>query len=142
VEPRPDHFVAVGCPATLRSSSLSLAAYLTLNCAAARRGRSQPAGEILLHVGTELEVEAALDLIRSGRADGLWCVEYSAKRDQVRTSKLRETIERNREAFSAGDTAADDWYVVDLGERDLCEREATRLRRVRAGYRSQRRARE
>ncbi len=116
-----------------------MAAALAINWALAVAGRPHPAGEVVVGFGSEAEVAAAIARARA-EADnegGLCAVEYSAARDEVRIGELLDVATRGRAHFAAGLPDPDGWFPVGIGTRADCLRDATRLRRVRAGHRSQ-----
>ena len=128
-------FAAVGSPRRLEADRVRLNAWLTINAAAAREGRPQPGGDALFAVGTEREIGTALAVAKSLPAGGLFVVEFSPVGDGVRVVPLSDVEARGRAALAHGKADAAGWYPVWIGEREHCEREATRLRRVRAGRR-------
>lgn len=129
-------FAAVGNPAALSVAKLRLGALLSINADAARNGRGAPGGDVVFAIGSEGEVDAALGVMRGAGSGGAWAVEYSAREDAARVVRLDEMLARGREAVRDGCQDAFGWYPVEMGSRELCEAEATRLRRVRAGQRS------
>lgn len=131
-------FLALGSPARLDVGKCRVLAWLSINWALAVEGRAHPAGEVVVGFGSEAEVDAALARARAEAANkgGLCAVEYSPKCDAVRVEPLLDVAARGREHFAAGAADRDGWFVVWIGPRADCEREATRLRRVRAGHRA------
>jgi hypothetical protein len=133
----PGDFVALASPTRLTLSKVQAAAALTINWQLACEGRAHPAEEVLLEYGSSAEVERALERARALPEGGGCIAEYSPQRDEVRVGTLSASLARGRAAFSAGRAEEGGWYVVAVGSRATCEREATRLRRIRAGHRSQ-----
>lgn len=131
-------FAGVGSPRRLQADRVRLRAWLAINGASARVGRPQPGGDLLLSVGTAREVDAVLAVVRAEAAGGPFVVEYSAEEDRVRVSTLQEAETQARAVMRRGVVPVGGWYVVHVGEEEDCRREASRLRRVRAGHRSQR----
>jgi hypothetical protein len=129
-------FVALAVPGKLTLMKASLLPAMTINWALACAGGAQGSGEALLAVGSEPEVEAALARTRALPSGGECCVEYSPVRDEVRVSLVTEATRRTRELLAAGALDPELWFAVSIGETDFCEREATRLRRIRAGKRA------
>lgn len=132
-------FLAFASPARLDVGKIRVAAALGINWALAVEGRAHPAGEVVIGFGSETEVDAAIARARSeAKAKGGLCaVEYSANRDEVRVCELLDVAARGREQFASGSSSPEGWFAVWIGARDDCLREATRLRRIRAGHRSQ-----
>lgn len=135
-------FLALGSPTRLDVGKCRVAAWLGINWALAVEGRGHPADEVVVGWGSEPEVEAAMARARTEAANkgGLCAAEYSPQRDEVRVEPLLDVTSRGREHFAAGAADRDGWFVVSIGTRADCEREATRLRRVRAGRRSHERS--
>lgn len=131
-------FLALGSPARLDAGKCQVAAWLGINWALAVERRAHPAGEVVVGFGSEAEVDAALARARAEAANkgGLCAAEYSPRHDEVRVDPLLDVAARGREHFAEGVEDRDGWFVVSIGTRADCEREATRLRRVRAGRRS------
>ncbi len=131
-------FLALASPGRLDVGKCRVAAALGINWALAVEGRTHPAGEVVVGFGSEPEVDAALARARAELANrgGLCGVEYSPRRDEVRVEPLLDVAARGREHFAAGAADRDGWSLVFIGTRADCSREATRLRRVRAGHRS------
>lgn len=132
-------FLAVGSPARLDVGKCRVAAALCINRALAVEGRAHPSGEVIVGFGSEAEVDAALARVRAEVAHkgGLWTVEYSPRRDEVRVEALVDVVARGRVNLAAGTGDPDGWYSVFIGAKADCAREATTLRQVRAGHRSQ-----
>ncbi len=131
-------FLALASPGRLALGKCRVAAALCINWRLAVEGRAHPAGEVVVGFGSEPEVEAAMARARTEASSqgGLYAVEYSPKRDEVRVEALIEVAARGRVEFSAGAASPEGWFVVHLGSRIECQHEATRLRRVRAGHRA------
>lgn len=132
-----DAFAAVGSPGGLTVDRARLLAVLSYNQAAASHGRAVPGGEVLLGVGTASEVDAMLALARALPAGGPFAAEYSPTEDAVRVETLANVVARGRDWLQRGVPDPAGWYCIAVGEREQCEQEATRLRRIRAGHRSQ-----
>lgn len=134
-------FLALAAPARLTVGKCRAAAWLGINWRLAVGRRAHPAGEVVVGFGCEPEVEAAMARARSEAATegGLCAVEYSPRRDEVRVELLLDVTARGREQFAVGVADPEGWFVVGIDTRAGCLREATRLRRVRAGHRSQER---
>lgn len=134
-------FLALGSPARLDVGKCRVAAALCINWALAEAGRPHPAGEVVVGFGSEAEVDAAIARARSVMEEkgGLWAVEYSPVRDEVRVGPLIDVVARGRVRLAAGEADPEGWYAVVFGTHTDCSCEATRLRRIRAGHRSQKR---
>lgn len=134
-------FLAVGSPARLDVGKCRVAAALVINWRLAVEGRAHPAGEVVVGFGSEPEVEAAMARARGETANngGLNAVEYSPALNEVRVEPMIAVVARGRELFAAGASDRDGWFPVFIGTRADCSGVATRLRRVRAGRRSQER---
>ncbi|MSU50397.1 MAG: hypothetical protein EXS37_15150 [Opitutus sp.] len=131
-------FLALASPGRLDVGKCRVAAALGINWALAVEGRPHPAGEVVVGFGSGAEVDAAIDRARTeATTGGLCAVEFSPRLDEVRVEPLLEVAARGRAHFAAGAADRDGWFPVCLGTRADCLREATRLRRVRAGHRSQ-----
>lgn len=130
-------FAAVASPRRLDAGKVRVGAWLAINHDAARAGKPQPGGDVLLVIGSDRECDAAIALAKLLPAGGPFGAEYSPVLDAVRVSRLTEIEARGREWLRLGSADTDGWYVVALGAREHCEIEATRLRRIRAGHRSQ-----
>jgi len=132
-------FLALGSPARLAVEKCRAAAALTINWRLAVEGRTHPAGEVVVGFGSGHEVEAAMRRARSEAESpgGLYAVEYAPPpRDEVRVAPLLDVTARGRTTFAAGAPDRAGWFAVFIGTHGDCQREATRLRRVRAGHRS------
>jgi hypothetical protein len=132
-------FLALGAPARLAVEKCRAAAALTINWRLAVEGRAHPAGEVVVGFGSVHEVEAAMRRARAEAVSpgGLFAVEYAPPpRDEVRVGPLLDVTERGRAIFAAGAADRAGWFAVFIGEEGDCQREATRLRRVRSGHRS------
>lgn len=130
-------YAGVGSPKRLDMSCLCLRAVLGNNFERASRGESQPTGDVLLGIGSEPEVRSLLATLKGQPKEGWYVPEYSPVLDSVRVSLLSEVVERGRLALRTGEPDAEGWYpVAGLGNREYAGKEATRLRRIRAGYRT------
>lgn len=132
-----EHFAAVGSPSRLEAGKVRLGVWLAINHDAARAGRAQPAGDVLLAIGSEREADAAIAVARSLPGGGPFAVEFSPVRDAVRVARVADIEARGRDWLGRGAADPEGWYAVALGDEAHCAREATRLRRIRAGHRSQ-----
>jgi len=131
-------FLALAAPARLELSKGQAAAILGLNWRLAVEGRAHPAQEVILAFGTEAEVDAALARAKALPAGGDFAVEYAPPPlDAVRVVLVLEVTARARELVAQGRPDPEGWYVCQIGARAACDREATRLRRIRGGHRSQ-----
>lgn len=131
-----DAFAAVASPRRLDAGKVRLVAWLTINAAAARAGKPQPGGDVLIAVGTERDCDTAIAFAKGTAAGGPFVAEYSPALDGVRVSPIAEVESRARQCLARGIPDAEEWYPVAVGDLRMCETEATRFRRVRAGVRS------
>lgn len=129
-------FAAVGSPRRLDAGKVRVGAWLAVNRAAAREGKPQPGGDVLLALGTEHDADAAIALAKTLPAGGPFAAEYSPVLDAVHVARVAEIEARGREWLRLGTADPDGWYPIAIGTREQCENEATRLRRIRAGHRT------
>jgi hypothetical protein len=134
-------FLALASPARLNVGRCRVAAAMAINWALAVHGRPHPAGEVVVGFGSDAEVGAAMARARAeAKPHGELCAtEYCPQHDTVRVAPLREVAARGLAQFATGANDPEGWFPVAIGPRGDCLREATRLRRVRAGHRSQER---